>query len=94
MSCSTPRLDLGELRESLEGDDLGSGEQFVETRIELTKSGKDVAQVLSRRLSDRGKQMLTEVKDRYGTMPLRQLLRYVYDQYEDYTAASRIKDSV
>ncbi len=87
-------LDLGELSESLDRTDLGAGGEYVEQQVILTESGKAVARVLSRRLSESGKQTLTAVKDRYGAMPLRQLLRYVYDKYEDYTVTSRIKESL
>jgi len=87
-------LDLGELNESLDRTDLGAGSEYVEQQISLTDSGKAVAQVLSRRLSEQGKEALTAVKDRYGAMPLRQLLRYVYEKYENYTVASRIKESL
>jgi uncharacterized protein YwgA len=87
-------LDLGELSESLDRTDIGVGGEYIEQQVILTESGKAVAKVLSRRLSESGKQALTTVKQRYGAMPLRQLLRYVYDKYENYTVASRIKDSL
>ena len=33
-------------------------------------------------------------KDRYASMPLRQLVRYVYTKYPEYTEQSIIKDEV
>jgi len=69
-------------------------DDYVERRVYLTEDGKAVANVLSRQLSPRGKAALSEIKDKYGARPLRELLRYVYARYPDYTAKSRIKDRI
>ncbi len=34
------------------------------------------------------------MKDRFGSMPLRQLLRYVYSRYPEFAEKSRIKHSL
>jgi len=86
-------LDLGEEAEILDEFDLNEDE-YVERRLFLTKDGQDVARVLSRQLSPKGKEALTEIKDRYGAMSLRSLLRYVYSTYPHFTTKSRIRDRI
>ena len=89
----TPGLDLGEEVETLDEFDLNEDE-YVERQLFLTQDGRDVARVLSRQLSPKGKDALTEIKDRYGGMSLRSLLRYVYSSYPDFTTKSRIRDRI
>lgn len=84
-------LDVSEEAEALDPDDLNQANTYVERQLLLTEDGKAVAKVLSTRVSSAGKKALTEIKDRYGAMPLSQLLRYVYSRYPDYTERSRIK---
>lgn len=88
-------LDVSEEVEALDAyDSLAEQEQYIERQLELTEDGKAVAKVLSTRVSTKGKDALTTIKDRYGTMPLRQLLRYVYDRYPAYAEKSRIRDAI
>ena len=37
---------------------------------------------------------LVEFKERFAALPLRQLVRYVYQRYEDFTTRSVIRDEV
>lgn len=90
---TTSGYDLSEELEALDEFDVNE-DQYVERRLLLTADGKDVARMLSRQLSPTGQGALSEIKDRYGAMPLRQLLRYVYATYPDYAARSRIKDRI
>ena len=90
---ATSGLDLSEESEALDEFDLNEDE-YVERQIFLTQDGQDVARVLSRQLSPAGKEALTRIKDRYGSMPLRKLLRYVYASYPTYTTKSRIRDQL
>jgi uncharacterized protein len=65
----------------------------VERRFSLTANGQAVANLLA----DRNRpafEALTEIKSRYGGMPLRQLIRYVYSRYPDFASVSRIRDQV
>jgi uncharacterized protein len=87
-------LDVGEQAEALDPDDLNQGNSYVERQLILTDDGKAVAKVLSTRVSSAGKEALTQIKDRYGSMPLRQLLRYVYSRYPEYAERSRIKHAL
>jgi len=86
-------LDLSEESEVLGLEDVSEEDLSVERQFLLTDDGKAVARLLSTRISDNGKRMLTELKDRFGRMPLRQLLRYVYSNHPDYAAKSRIRAS-
>jgi uncharacterized protein len=87
-------LDVSEQVDVLDSDDLNQDALYVERQLTLTDDGKAVAKVLSTRVSSDGKKALTEIKDRFSTMPLRQLLRYVYGRYPAYAERSRIKDSL
>jgi hypothetical protein len=91
------RLEIGEEYEGFEWTDLGAGSPtedrpYVERRIDLTDKGRLVARLLSERVGDPAVQRITAVKDRFGSLPLRQLLRYVYDIYPQMAAESRIRD--
>jgi uncharacterized protein len=88
-------LDVSEEAEALDFyDALDEEEQYIERQLELTEDGKAVAKVLSTRVSPEGKDALKATKDKYGTMPLRQLLRYVYDRYPAYAEKSMIRDAI
>jgi uncharacterized protein YwgA len=88
-------LDVGEESEALDFyDSLDEEERYIERQLELTEDGKAVARVLSTRVSPKGKDALKAIKDKYGTMPLRQLLRYVYDRYPPYAEKSLIRDAI
>jgi uncharacterized protein YwgA len=85
-------LDVSEEAEALDFyDALDEEEQYIERQLELTEDGRAVAKVLSTRVSPKGKDALKSIKDKYGTMPLRQLLRYVYDRYPRYAENSRVR---
>jgi hypothetical protein len=87
-------LDVSEEAEALDSTDLNQDSLYVERQLMLTPDGKAVAQVLSTRVSPDGKKALTEIKDRYGSMPLRQLLRYVYSRYPEFAERSRIRHTL
>lgn len=87
-------LDRSEEVEALDPSDLNEDSPYVERQLLLTEDGKAVAKVLSTRVSPKGKQALTDIKNRYGSMPLRQLLRYVYRRYPKFAERSRIKTSL
>ena len=87
-------LDVGEEGEALDVEDLSDPDAYVERRFTLTDDGQAIAKLLSTRLSPKGKQLLAELKERFGRMPLRQLLRYVYTNHEKYTTKSRIRSTL
>jgi uncharacterized protein YwgA len=86
-------LDLNEESEVL-GLSLPAEERYVERQFILTDDGRAVARLLSTRLSPAAKQMLTDLKDRFARMPLRQLLRYVYANHPKYAEKSLIKETL
>lgn len=78
--------------DELEEVESGAAEQQgIERRFRLTSDGAEVAGLLSRHYPDLVK-ALSRIKDKYGRMPSRQLLRYVYEKYPSYTGRSRIRD--
>jgi uncharacterized protein YwgA len=87
-------LDVSEQAYVLDADDLNEDPLYVERQLMLTEDGKAVAKVLSTRVSPEGKKALADVKERFGAMPLRQLLRYVYGRYPKFAEKSRIRDSL
>jgi hypothetical protein len=93
------RLEVGEEFEGLDWTDLGAGspdvnKPYFERQIELTDKGELVAGLLAERIGDGAMSRITDIKRRYGSLPLRQLLRYVYDTYPEMAAESRIRDEL
>ena len=65
----------------------------VERQFRLTEEGKTVAQYLGR-LHPHVAEELSKIKEKYGDMSLRALIRYVYQNYPTYAEASHIRDEV
>jgi hypothetical protein len=65
----------------------------VERRFFLTDDGRAVADLLTKEHPQIVK-LLGEVKSKYGSLPLRQLIQYVYRRYPKYAEASLIRDQV
>jgi hypothetical protein len=87
-------LDLNEEYETLDFDDASEADGYVERQFTLTDDGKAIAKLLSTRVSPQGQAILSQLKDRFGRMPLRQLLRYVYANHPHYASKSRIRSSI
>jgi uncharacterized protein len=62
----------------------------VERRFFLTDKGRAVADLLARQHPDMWA-VLARVKREYGSLPLRQLIQYVYRRYPKYAEASLIR---
>jgi len=73
----------------LEGDDPYATRDF-----ELTDRGKRYYTALVSELPESAERDLAKFKDRFGALPLNQLIRYVYQKYPDYTDKSKIRDQV
>ena len=58
----------------------------------LTEQGRKKAVEVWSRIPDEEKQKLIALKRRFNNMNLRQLLRYVYNKYPQYTTESEIKE--
>ena len=68
-------------------------EQGVERRFRLTEPGEKVADLLASRRPEAFRK-LTEVKERYGELSLKRLIRYVYSKYPEYAEQSVISESM
>lgn len=59
-----------------------------------TEKGHKIGEALARVIDEQMRSELKEVIQQYNSMPLRQLLQYVYTEYEDMTDKSEIKNEV
>lgn len=60
----------------------------------LTDRGRRYYKALIEELPGDIQRTLTEFKDRFGALPLRQLVRYVYQRYPGFTDRSLIRDDI
>lgn len=95
---SDSSLDVAEELEALDSRDFGSGgdggKPYVERNFALTPKGEYVAKVLAQQAGDAAVKQITAVKDEYGALNLRALLRRVYKAHPDMTGKSRIKNEL
>lgn len=75
--------------DSSEVDQKGNMEVF-----DLTDDGIKVAEVLFSSLDKQQQQEVSQLKGRFNSLSLRQLLRYVYKKYPQSTTESKIRDYV
>jgi hypothetical protein len=92
-------LDLAEELDELDPRDLGifggrRDERYVERVFELSEKGEYVARVLAERVGSGALSEITRIKDEYGTLPLRILLRRVYAAHPEMTTQSLIRDKL
>ncbi|EKD24135.1 MAG: hypothetical protein ACD_81C00100G0011 [uncultured bacterium] len=66
----------------------------VDVEFKLTDIGEAVAKELWGELDSKSRNSIEAIKVRYGNWPLRQLLKYVYENYPDMTVNSEIKHQV
>ena len=74
------------------GGTLEAGDPYVTRDFELTERGWRYYQVLVSRLPEGALEELSAFKNRFASLPLRQLVRYVYQRYEDFTTRSLIRN--
>ncbi len=77
----------GEDEGGLESDD-------VNAIYKLSSIGIKVAEQIWKTLPTDARELISKVKTTYGSLPLRKLLRYVYDNHPDMTINSEILDQV
>ena len=70
------------------------GDPYATRDIELTDRGRKYYKALVEELGLGVEEELSSFKKRFGGLPLRQLVRYVYKAYPDYTENSIIKDEI
>jgi hypothetical protein len=62
--------------------------------FELTDRGRKYYDALLSELPPEAERVLTDFKTRFGRLPLRQLVRYVYERYPQFTDQSEIRDDI
>jgi hypothetical protein len=75
---------------------LGSDavDQFAERRFRLTDKGRRYYESLRSELPPDAVQSLSKFKGRFGSIPLAKLVRYVYQNYEQFTDKSLIRKRI
>lgn len=68
--------------------------EYDEQIFSLSKKGEEFARRLYDQLSTEQKRLLKEFKARTIKVPLRALLKYVYENYENMTSKSKIREEV
>lgn len=89
-SASTP----DDLWESEEVVGVESSDPYATRNISLTEDGKRYYAALVADLPTGTDNIVARFKQRFATIPLRQLVRYVYERYPKMTEQSIIKDDI
>lgn len=90
-------VSAGSAEDTWESQDvLGTEDvaQYAERQFELTDDGKRYYQALLKEMPRGTERKLQQFKQAFATMSLRQLLRYVYERYPQYTDKSIIRRQV
>ena len=93
-------MDSSELSQSTE--DMWESSQIVGTESDpyatrnfsLTQRGEKYYRALINELPEDTENKLAQLKNRFAPLPLRQLIRYVYTKYPEFTQKSLIKDDI
>ena len=67
---------------------------YTTRTFELTERGQRYYSVLLEELPPGAEQALVNFKSRFARLPLRQLVRYVYERYPQFTDKSEIRDEI
>ncbi len=70
------------------------GDEYLERQFRLTERGRRYYHVLVQDLPPELPELVGQLKTRFGAIPLRQLIRYVYTRYQDFTDKSLIREEV
>ncbi len=75
---------------------LGSGpdDPYATRNFRLTDRGRRYYKAVISELPEAAEQELNEFKDTFGPLPLRRLIRYVYQKYPAFTDKSLIRDDI
>lgn len=71
-----------------------TAEPYATRNLELTSKGRRYYKALLSELPASAEGVVAELKRRFGSIPLRRLVRYVYQRYPDYTDRSIIRDEI
>jgi uncharacterized protein len=67
---------------------------YTTRTFELTDRGQRYYDALLRELPSAAEDTIAEFKRRFGRLPLRQLVRYVYERYPEFTDKSEIREQI
>lgn len=67
---------------------------YATRNFSLTERGRKYYKAVLRELPEGTETNLEKFKARFGALPLRQLIRYVYERYPDFTVKSSIRDEI
>jgi uncharacterized protein len=73
------------------GDEL---DPYTTRTFELTERGFHYYKALIEKLPPDAEEILAAFKERFVGLPLRQLVRYVYERYPEFTDQSEIRDQI
>ncbi|CCE76642.1 hypothetical protein [Clavibacter nebraskensis] len=74
-------------------DDVATN-SYVSRDFKLTERGWKYFDALSKELPQNAIRELEEFKSRFASIPLRQLVRYVYQRYDSFTTKSVIREDI
>lgn len=89
MADAWERLTAIDAAEEVRPEDAYTARNFA-----LTELGQRYYDVLADQLPARVLEELSGFKDRFAALPLRQLVRHVYENYPEYTTPSLIRDDI
>ena len=69
-------------------------ERFATRNLELTDKGRRYYAALLAELPPQAESVVSDLKRRFGAIPLRRLIRYVYQQHPEFTDKSVIREEI
>jgi len=67
---------------------------YATRNFTLTERGRRYYAQLLKELPEEAEEVISDLKRRFGGVPLRRLVRYVYERHPDYTGKSLIRDDI
>jgi hypothetical protein len=67
---------------------------YATRNLQLSEKGRRYYQALLKELPSEAEEAIGQLKRRFGSIPLRRLIRYVYEQYPEFTDKSVIREDV
>jgi len=91
---SYDRIELVDNDALFDDTDVKVSDSKIKETFELTEQGMKAAKKIATKLSENELKIIRNIKTIYNSMPLFQLLRYVYTKYPSYTVESDIREAV
>lgn len=90
---SSNDMDTWEARAAID-EAADGGNPYTTRKFELTERGWRYFNALKSEVGTENLEELSSFKGQFARLPLRQLVRYVYQRYEQFTTKSLIRDQV